>query len=84
METTLNDVTNTWTKLLLSTDTNYIVQIRGAFDMYIRFDNGTPTASEYGMKLKPSEGMTSGVHGTGNIWFKTGHAGETSVAAITK
>ncbi len=84
METAMTVVTTTWGEVILVAVTAWILQNVGTQDIYVRYDDGTPTGSETGMRLKPGQ-FLDGTTGLGDVWVRTMNAvNNPGLVAITK
>ncbi len=65
-------ITKTWTRHILTADDPWIFSVTSeGEDVLVRYDDGTPVATEGGNVLSYQDGMSSKVHPLGNIWFKS-------------
>ena len=84
METTMVNLGNEWTKIIDTADPQWIVQNSDLSTVYVIYSDTTPTIGRDGMVLKTGEGLTSGIHGAGNVWARSKPSKTDGMIAVTK
>ena len=79
--TTTPTVTKAWAKIV-DDATDYIIEVLTAPGVYIAFKSGAPTAETKGILLKQGQGMSTAVHGNGEIWARVSSNSDGQIARI--
>jgi len=85
METTTIQTGNQWVKITDAADSQWTMQNIGDVSVYVAYSNGgAPDPNADGIVLGPMKGLSSSIHGVGEVWARNYINSDGGKISITK